>query len=546
MNHIIIKLLNSKLNFFAHPWARLRPFLKSLPLYWTLKLNINSKKYRQLAGFNSNSVLNNASNNSKNVLIFTSIALFADHALVDQYIAACCSVKGLNPIIVLCDEDLKICHASDRYSFLNSNSRIFLRLFQKRLCNKCKESAQLLKKYSNFKIINFSDCDIPSLHQYSPEVNNAINESANSGFVRFLATSDQNHVNSHSNKYIFKAYEASSHRTFDVVNYLLDLYNPKFVIAHHGIYVPQGLVQLACQEKHYTFYSWHFGYRKGTLIFSLNDTYHKELVQPIHEKYLMPLDSEKNKFILQYLKSRQSGSQDWIHFNRDPTKFKSNISKPILSCFTSVDWDAALHFPSSCFKSQFEFLANLVNIFHNLPHHILIIRIHPAEKTGFHPSYTKTSDFLKSLPLSPNIKIIDSNEKTSSYELANNSVATIVYNTKMAIELAAMKIPVIVAGDAWIKGKGFSFDVMNSSDLQSYVENFPSLEMTDRQHQMALAYAYYFYFNRCIDVPGLTPVGSKFGISLDHQKINLGFDSDNNLLRVVDDMIHSRSIHQSL
>lgn len=524
---------------------KIKPFFKSTPFYWHLKKLQNKRKYKQVRDFTiTPSIAPN--DKPRNVLIFTSVALFADHALVDQYIAGCCAAKNVNPIIVLCDERLPLCHASDRYSFLNSSSSFLLKLFQSRSCKNCQASSELLRKYSNFKVVMLSSASSIPTHKSGADYNNNINksilESAKAGFIRFLATSEKKHVEHIGNQKIHELYKSSSFIAYSDILSLLQEYDPEFVVAHHGIYVPQGLVQLACKQNNTIFYSWHFGYRKGTLIFSKDDTYHKELVEPLDHNYLKPLNETKKSLIVEYLASRQSGKNDWIHFNRNPHNFLINTRKPILTCFTSVDWDAALHFPSSCFTSQFEFLENLIEIFKSLNEFQLFIRIHPAEITGFHPSHTKTSDFLQKLSLPNNVTLIDSNDKRSSYELAKQSTATIVYNTKMAIELAAMNIPVIVAGDAWIKQKGFSFDVFNMNDLRKYVVNFPDLKLSAAQHEMAYAYAYYFYFMRCIDIEGLESTGKKFSVSLNHSKINLDSSSSNSLLKIIELMLEKRAV----
>ena len=64
--------------------------------------------------------------------------------------------------------------------------------------------------------------------------------------------------------------------------------------------------------------------------------------------------------IKKYLTSRKTGSEDWIHFNRKPelVSNKNTDYKKRICFFTSVDWDAALHFENSCFESQFDFLEN--------------------------------------------------------------------------------------------------------------------------------------------------------------------------------------------
>ena len=198
-----------------------------------------------------------------------------------------------------------------------------------------------------------------------------------------------------------------------------------------------------------------------------------------------------------------------------------------ISLFTSVDWDAALHFPSSVYKSQFDFLSDVIEIFKNYLDLNLIIRIHPAEITGSNPAYVSSEDYIRKLNPSSNVKIISSSSKVSSYEIAQNSKAVIVYNTKMGIELPPLGIPVIVAGDSWIRGKGFSYDVNKQNSLDSYIRNIDNLFLSKEQIELSIQFAHYFYFKRCIQVDALESAGKSFQINFDKSKLyndKFGFD----------------------
>ena len=128
------------------------------------------------------------------------------------------------------------------------------------------------------------------------------------------------------------------------------------------------------------------------LIFSKGNTYHKELGASFDLPFLLPHQKEK---ISKYLESRWSGADDWIHFNRDPKALGNNKSRRKRVVFySSVDWDAALHFEKNIYESQFHFVDCLLGVAKNFPDMQFIIRVHPAESTGNHPSYTKLENML--------------------------------------------------------------------------------------------------------------------------------------------------------
>jgi len=55
-----------------------------------------------------------------------------------------------------------------------------------------------------------------------------------------------------------------------------------------------------------------------------------------------------------------------------------------------------------------------------------------------------------------------------------------------------------VAGEAWIRGKGFAFDVNRLEEYDALLERIQELHMTDNQVELARRYAYHFFFRRMI------------------------------------------------
>ena len=88
----------------------------------------------------------------------------------------------------------------------------------------------------------------------------------------------------------------------------------------------------------------------------------------------------------------------------------------------------------------------------------LLIRVHPAEISGFPPSRQPIlGELRKSLPqLAPNITVVPPESDMSTYALMSLCNAAIIYGTKMGVELTSTGLPVIVAGEAWIRNKGLT------------------------------------------------------------------------------------------
>jgi hypothetical protein len=63
-------------------------------------------------------------------------------------------------------------------------------------------------------------------------------------------------------------------------------------------------------------------------------------------------------------------------------------------------------------------------------------------------------------------------------------------------------VPVIVAGEAWVRGKGFAIDVSDPDHYFGLMGSLPlKAGMTAEQKALADKYAYHFFFRRMIPLP---------------------------------------------
>src|SRR4029077_8020063 len=100
------------------------------------------------------------------------------------------------------------------------------------------------------------------------------------------------------------------------------------------------------------------------------------------------------------------------------------------------------------------------------------------------PCVHTLADAIKSAypKLPKNVALIRPGENVSTYQLASASDAAIIYATETGIELAARGIPVIVAGEAWLRGKGIGFDC---NDADAYERMLASLPLRKRLRERA-------------------------------------------------------------
>ena len=179
--------------------------------------------------------------------------------------------------------------------------------------------------------------------------------------------------------------------------------------------------------------------------------------------------------------------------------------KPVVTLLTSVVWDAQLHYRQRAFASQVEWVLKTIEHFASRKDIQLAIRVHPAEVTGSLPSRQPiAAEIAAKFPKLPkNVALIKPSADISTYALAQASDSVIIYATKTGIELAARGIPVIVAGESWLRGKEIGFDCDDRQAYETLLAALPVGHRLDAERTArAQRYAYHFFFRRMIELPG--------------------------------------------
>ncbi|HYD73442.1 MAG TPA: capsular biosynthesis protein, partial [Candidatus Binatia bacterium] len=302
------------------------------------------------------------------------------------------------------------------------------------------------------------------------------------GALRFFARSDLE--SEPHGKAILRRYVGASALTAAAYLKLIEEVRPEVVVAHHGIYTPQGLVVAAARAKGIRVVTWNPAYRRHCFIFSHDDSYHYTLMdEPVSHWRDRPLSTAERARTLAYLQSRRSGEGDWIKFHTASSQSTGDVAaqlaldptRPVIAAYTNVFWDAQLHFPRNAFASQKEWLGRTIAWFAKRPDLQLVIRVHPAEISGSPPSRQLAEDIIAARfsQLPPNVRVVGPESALSSYALAERADAALIFGTKLGVELSAIGIPVIVAGEAWVRGKGFTHDATSPEDYEAKLGQLP-------------------------------------------------------------------------
>ncbi len=336
----------------------------------------------------------------------------------------------------------------------------------------------------------------------------SIGEHATAGALRFFARGDLD-AEPEAESVLRRYFEAALLTYYACHRILADgRYN--VVVLNHGIYVPQGVIAETARRLGVRVVTWHPAYRRGCFIFNHDETYHHGLMnEPVSSWEGMLWDTWHREWTEQYLKSRWVGRNDWVKFQREPEfdieairrETGIDLSRQIVGLLTNVVWDAQLHYKANAFSNMLDWLIKTIAYFEKRPDLQLLIRVHPAELTGTLPSrQPAVAEIHRAFPSLPdNVFIIPPESRLSTYVAMSQCNAVLIYGTKTGVELAASGIPVIVAGEAWIRGKGVTLDAESEADYSRLLDALPlSSRLDEATRGRALKYAYHFFFRRMI------------------------------------------------
>jgi hypothetical protein len=459
----------------------------------------------------------------KRVLVATSTGVYNHATVCDTVVAKALRLRGAHVEFLLCDGALPACQMSKASRV---DAETLATVGQAPLCERCfKAGAKTLKgahlssrRYSEFLTADMRSLAVEiaagvpfsDIRKFTWE-GFSVGEHAYAGALRFFARGDL--VGEPFGEAVLRKYLQAAILTAASVRALLQAERYDVVVAHHGIYVPQGIIVEAARQQNVRVVSWNPAYRKHSFIFSHDDTYHHTmLTEPASAWDSIELSPEIKSSLLAYLNSRRFGTGDWIWFHDQPREdidaVLSDIgidrTKPYVALLTSVVWDAQLHYRSNAFPDMLSWVFDSIEYFARRPELQLVIRVHPAEIRGLIPSRQKIADEIarrfSSLPA--NVFVVTPENQASTYALCEGANAVLIYNTKTGVEVSSLGLPVVVAGEAWIRGKGFALEATSPADYFAILERLPLAHRLDTATQdRALRYAYHFFFRRMIPLP---------------------------------------------
>ena len=463
------------------------------------------------------------------VLMASAIGSYAHAVTLESALAVALTFRGAEVHALLCDGSMTACAECDASLYPNV-SRFVAHGPSRDLCRDCLWPAERVYGQLGLKVHRYGDwltaddrADARRLAAAAPadEIRGmmldglAIGQHAYAGALRFFATASLD--DEPGGEAVLRRYLEAALLTVSATRKLLRAVGFTSAVFTHGIYVPWGIIGEVARRERVKVSTWNVAYRKRRFIFSHDDTYHHTLMnEPRSHWEDNELTASQDSELMKYLKTRRDGLFDWIVFHRPSAKEPDSIatqlgvdrSKPIIGLLTNVAWDAQLHYPANAFPNMLEWLVQTCQYFATRPDLQLLIRVHPAEISGFPPSRQPIlSELRRRLPtLASNIIVVPPESGISTYAVMSLCNSAIIYGTKMGVELTSVGMPVIVAGEAWIRNKGLTEDASSPDEYFRILDRLPFPgPLGATQLARARRYAYHFFFNRMIPLPFVEP-----------------------------------------
>lgn len=509
-------------------------------LRWDKILPIESDIYKQIKKFSSK---------GKKILVATGTGGHLTFSHFDAVIGAALTRYGANVEFLLCDKVLPACAMA---TSAEMEEGAFSKNGPKSICESCLHSGKFaldgidlfINYYSDYisteekvEISDFAeDVSYEDMKNYETE-GIKIGEHAVAGALRYYSVG--NIDKEKTREKILKRYFVAA---LIVKKICLNIFNSKkfdIIVLHHGIYVPQGIILQVAKKYNIKVVTYTVAYKKKAFIFSHDESYERTMMnEPVDLWQNINWNEKIEKRIINYLKSRRHGHNDWTYYFKNPDfnvkekliSLGVNINKPIITIVTNIIWDAQLIYPNNIFINMMEWLFETLKFFEKRNIQV-IVRSHPGEINSTRVTKQQVKkEILKMYNKIPeNFYLIGPEDPLSTYGLADYSDAVIIYATKLGMEFSPFGTNVICGGESYVKNKGFTFDPTSKEEYFSYLKKLPFKEkLSAEKILLAKKFAYHFFFRRSIEVP-----------TLDHTpnlwpNFNIGYDFYDRLINKED------------
>lgn len=174
---------------------------------------------------------------------------------------------------------------------------------------------------------------------------------------------------------------------------------------------------------------------------------------------------------------------------------KAPNDKPIALFLAQIPYDTVTLYDLPLFQGQLDLIEAVMGVFAEKPDWTLVIRLHPKEAIE---GGDRTFHQLVQRTLPANVRLVRGGE-LNTYDLMNVAAMGITATSQAGLEMLAYKKPLVVAGDAFYGGKGFTWDLGERAALASTIHSAASVALDKRplnscRSQQIDSYLYHIIF----------------------------------------------------
>ena len=345
-------------------------------------------------------------------------------------------------------------------------------------------------------------------------------------------------------RYLFSALVAA-----EVAHRAMEELNPTRVYMQHGTYVDWGPAFDAAMLKGIPVTVWEWAFLNkhiflGTAREDNRLCFHYITDETWRGLAEQPLTERERAGLRRFMTDRITNARDLMPLNRvaprEPSEVQRQLGlrggKPVWAVFSHLDWDSTFDIYMSSFEHSVEMMMETVRVMSETPDVDWVIKIHPAEKIA--GTLVSTQKLIEEqFPQLPdNIRFIPAETDINTYSLLPLLSGGVTIFGTVALELALIGRPSLVAGTAHYSERGFTRSLPTREAFLDGIRHAATMEpLSPRQVRSAERYAHTFFIRKQLPIKALNMDIRQWGAA-DFAKLAPGADP-------VLDMVCSRLVN---
>jgi hypothetical protein len=253
---------------------------------------------------------------------------------------------------------------------------------------------------------------------------------------------------------LYRKYILSANRVAQEFSALLDNTDPQAVILFNGQFFPEATARWVSMQRGIRTITHEVGLQPFSAYFTTGEA----TAYPLHVPDDFELTDDQNNRLDAYLSQRfhgefsMAGVRFWSEMKGLDASFikKAAPFKQVVPVFTNVIFDTSQPHSNVVFPHMFAWLDLVLDIIHNHPETLFVVRAHPDEARPGKASQESVNQWVTQNHAGTltNLIFVDSDQPLSSYELIQRSKFVMVYNSTIGLEASILGVPVLCAGRA--------------------------------------------------------------------------------------------------